>query len=190
MCRCKIPLTEIKAIFALSESHRMGARLHLPSLVDEFVCDANEGEDYMKASNQFIGKIANKFRADFNIPFACHNDVALTWQKIPDGIPNDLQAKDIKHHITRVILHHTSAYEGLCLCRLCPFCMRRTPAALTRCLNRFAEMVLVGRFMDQSHSSLGSPRSLDPSTSRSRSSQPTNKSPCKTSKMKNCNTLR
>ena len=47
----------------------MGARLQLPSLVDEFVCDTAEGTDFLKASNQLVGKVANKFRADINIPF-------------------------------------------------------------------------------------------------------------------------
>ena len=45
LCRCKIPFTEVRAIFALAGSHGMGARLHSPSLADELVCDTADGTD-------------------------------------------------------------------------------------------------------------------------------------------------
>ena len=82
----------------------MGARLPSPSLVDEFVCDTADGTDFLTASNQFVGKIANKFRSDINILFTYRNNIALMMQKVPDGVPNGTQAKDLKHHTTRANL--------------------------------------------------------------------------------------
>ena len=93
----------------------MGPRIHSPSLVDEFVCDTIDGKDYAQATNEFVGKIASKFQADINIPFAYRNNVAMIMKRVLDGVPNDTQAQDLKHHITRrAILHHSRDYQGLC----------------------------------------------------------------------------
>ena len=80
-----------------------------------------ERADYLRASNQFVGKIANKFRSDIvNIPFTYRINLALIMHKVPDCVPNDTQAKDLKHHITRAMLHRTNLFEGMC--RFCQWC--------------------------------------------------------------------
>ena len=63
-----------------------------------------------------------------NIPFTYRNNVALVMQNVPDGVPKDPQAKDLKRHITRAILHFTNLFEGLR--RVCPWIMKVTPATL------------------------------------------------------------
>ena len=39
-------------------------RLLSLSLVDELVCESQDGEDYARATRNFVGKLANKFRGD------------------------------------------------------------------------------------------------------------------------------
>ena len=111
----------------------------------------------MQTSRQFIRKIADKFRADINIAFTYCNNVAMILQRMPDMIPNDTQAKDLKRCLVRATSHSTRDFEGLC--RFFPWCIRIAPAALTRCLRCDALMMSVGRFMDQG--CLGTPRTLD-----------------------------
>ena len=140
-----------------SESKGMGPRIHSPSLVDEFVCDTIDGKDYAQATNEFVGKIASKFQADINIPFAYRNNVAMIMKRALDSVPNDTQAQDL--NITSPGRFYITPAKIKVFAETCPGCMRITPATLVRRMSCYAEIVSVGRFMDQS--CLGTPRTLD-----------------------------
>ena len=157
LCRSKIPFTAIQAIFELDGARGMGPRIQSPSLVDEYVCESMFGEDCYRASPKYIKKIAEHYKDDVEIPFAFRNNVSLALQRIRADEPTDSQAKELVNYITRAIIESCSKFEGSC--RRCPWCMNLVPASIIRCLLCNAQMVSVGRFMDQS--SLGKPRSLD-----------------------------
>ena len=111
----------------------------------------------MRASGKYILKVAEQFKDDLQIPFTYRNNVSLTLQKIQSGHPTNAQAKELVNHITRAMLDSCPKFE--CSCRWCPWCLNIVPASIIRCLMCNAQLVTVGRFMDQS--SLGKPRSLD-----------------------------
>ena len=157
LCRSKIPFTAIQAIFELDGARGMGPRIQSPSLVDEYVCESMFGEDCYRASPKYIKKIAEHYKDDVEIPFAFRNNVSLALQRIRADEPTDSQAKELVNYITRAIIESCSKFEGSC--RRCPWCMNLVPASIIRCLLCNAQLVSVGRFMDQS--SLGKPRSLD-----------------------------
>ena len=157
LCRSKIPFAAIQAIFELDGARGMGPRIQSPSLVDEYVCESMFGEDCYRASPKYIKKIAEHYKDDVEIPFAFRNNVSLALQRIRADEPTDSQAKELVNYITRAIIESCSKFEGSC--RRCPWCMNLVPASIIRCLLCNAQMVSVGRFMDQS--SLGKPRSLD-----------------------------
>ena len=157
LCREKIPCNAIQAIFELDGARGMGPRIQSPSLVDEYVCETMNGEECMRASGRYIMKIAEQYRDDLEIPFTFRNNVSLTLQKVQSGQPTEAQAKEIVNHITRAILDSSPKFE--CSCRWCPWCLNVVPASIIRCLLCNAQMVSVGRFMDQSI--LGKPRALD-----------------------------
>ena len=157
LCREKIPYNAIQAIFELDGARGMGPRIQSPSLVDEYVSETMNGEECMRASGRYIMKIAEQYKDDLQILFTFRNNVSLALQKVQSGQPTDAQAKEIVNHITRAILDSSPKFE--CSCRWCPWCMDIVPASIIRCLLCNAQMVSVGRFMDQS--SLGKPRTLD-----------------------------
>ena len=99
------------AIFALNGSRGKGERLLSPALVDEFVCERQDGEKYLQASRKFIEKIADKFRAD----------IYDSKQYAGEGSPAPHYPSNSRS---------TREFEGLC--RFCPWCARITPATLTR----------------------------------------------------------
>ena len=94
---------------------------------------------------------------DVNIPFTYRNNVSLVLQKVQEGMPTAAQAKEIVNHMTRAIIDSSPRFE--CSCCWCPWCLNTVPASIIRCLLCNAQILSVGRFMDQS--SLGKPRSLD-----------------------------
>ena len=157
LCRSKIPFTAIQAIFELDGARGMGPRIQSPSLVDEYVCESMFGEDCYRASPKYIKKIAEHYKDDVEIPFAFRNNVSLALQRIRVDEPTNSQAKELVNYITRAIIESCPKFEGSC--RRCPWCMNLVPASIIRCLLCNAQLVSVGRFMDQS--SLGKPRSLD-----------------------------
>ena len=157
LCRSKIPFTAIQAMFELAGTRGMGPRIQSPSLVDEYVCESIDGEDCLRASPKYIKKIAEQYKDDVEIPFAFRNNVSLALQRLQADEPTASQAKELVNYITRAIIESCPKFEGSC--RRCPWCMNLVPASVIRCLLRNAQLVSVGRFMDQS--SLGKPRSLD-----------------------------
>ena len=157
LCRDRIPYNAIHAIFELDGARGMGPRIQSPSLVDEYVCETMHGEECVRASGKYIMKVAEQYKDDPEIPFTYRNNVSLALQKIQSGHPTEAQAKEIVNHVTRAILDSCPKFE--CSCRWCPWCLNIVPASLIWCLMCNAQMVSVGRFMDQS--SLGKPRALD-----------------------------
>ena len=157
LCRSKIPFTTIQAIFELDGARGVGPRIQSPSLVDEYVCESMFGEDCLRASPKYIKKIAEQYKDDVEIPFAYRNNVSLALQRIQADEPTASQAKELVNYITRAIIESCPKFEGSC--RRCPWCMNLVPASIIRCLLCNAQLVSVGRFVDQS--SLGKPRSLD-----------------------------
>ena len=135
----------------------MGPRIQSPSLVDEYVCESMSGENCMRASSKYIKKIAEQYKDDVEIPFTYRNNVSLALQRIQTDEPTASQAKELVNYITRAIVDSCPKFEGSC--RWCPWCLNIVPASVIRCLLCNAQLVSVGRFMDQS--SLGKPRSLD-----------------------------
>ena len=157
LCREKIPYNAIQAIFELDGARGMGPRIQSPSLVDEYVCETMDGEDCVQASERYIMKVAEQYKDDLAIPFTFRNNVSLALQKVQGGQPTEAQAKEIVNHVTRAIVDSSPKFE--CSCRWCPWCLNVVRASIIRCLFCNAQMVSVGRFMDQS--SLGKPRALD-----------------------------
>ena len=93
----------------------------------------------MKATERYVGKVAEMFRSDINIPFTYRNNVALTLQRVRGGIPTDDQAKELVNHITGAIVHSGHDCEGNG--RWCPWCLSIVPASLIRCLRCNAIMI-------------------------------------------------
>ena len=139
----------------------MGERLQSPSLMDEYVRESVDGEDCVQASPQFVAKVADRFRADLNIPFTCRNNVATISRRIPDMHPNVTQTKDLINNIniTRAIVYNPHEHE--CNCRYCPWCLHLTPYTCNSCEVCSLQCCpyLRRSFMDQG--SQGMPRSLD-----------------------------
>ena len=135
----------------------MGPRIQSPSLVDEYVCESMFGENCVRASAKYVKKIAEQYKDDVEIPFTYRNNVSLALQRIQTDEPTASQAKELINYITRAIVDSCPKFE--CSCRWCPWCLNVVPASIIRCLLCNAQLVSVGRFMDQS--SLGKPRSLD-----------------------------
>ena len=155
--RDKIPFAAIQAIFEIDGARGMGPRTQSPSLVDEYVCESMFGENCMRASAKYVKKIAEQYKDDVEIPFTYRNNVSLALQRIQTDEPTASQAKQLINYITRAIVDSCPKFE--CSCRWCPWCLSVVPASIIRCLLCNAQLVSVGRFMDQS--SLGKPRSLD-----------------------------
>ena len=63
-------------------SRGVGARLLFPSLVDEFVYHTQEDEKSTQASYKFLGKTADNFGPDINIPFTYRNNVASVTLRV------------------------------------------------------------------------------------------------------------
>ena len=52
LCRGKIPYNAIQAIFELDGARGRGPRIQSPSLVDEYVRETMDGEEFMRASGR------------------------------------------------------------------------------------------------------------------------------------------
>ena len=133
LCHSKVPFSAIHAMFAMSGARGMGERVQSPSLMDEYACESVDGEDCARASPQSVGKVADRFRADLNIPFTYRNNVATILRMILDMHPYATQAKDFINNITRATVYNPCEYK--CSCRYCPWCLHLTPATLVRCVS-------------------------------------------------------
>ena len=128
LCRDKVPYTAIHAIFELKGSREMGPRIQSPSLVDEYVCETMQGQDFMNAGERYVMKVADMYKSDINVPFAFRKNIALMLQRVQNGVPTEAQAKELINHMTRAIIDSGHNYEGSC--RWCPWCLNVVPASI------------------------------------------------------------
>ena len=132
LCRDKVPHTAIHAIFELKGSREMGPRIQSPSLVDEYVCETMQDQDFMNAGERYVMKAADMYKSDINVPFAFRKNIALILQRVQNGVPTEAQAKELINHMTRAIIDSGHNYEGSC--RWCPWCLNVVPASIITCL--------------------------------------------------------
>ena len=89
LCRDKVPYAAIHAIFELKGSREMGPRIQSPSLVDEYVCETMQGQDFMKAGERYVMKVADMYKSDINVPFTFRNNIAHILQRVQNGVPTE-----------------------------------------------------------------------------------------------------
>ena len=76
--------------------------------MNEYARESVDGEDCARASPQFVAKVADRFQADFYIPFTYGNNVATSLRilrRIRDMRSNATQAKDLINNIARAIVY-------------------------------------------------------------------------------------